>query len=244
MYSRDDEFLMRIAEMNLQPDAFLLTSKSAPALVRQCIATGMPCVRYGAESHGFPLESVVPDNVEGGTIAAKYLLGLGHRAILFAGGEDDTRFMNRYLGFKAEMIRNSIDSRNDDWPLRDDLSGILKVLRHSSPRPTAIIAGNDAVARTLINEYLTPNGVRVAVDISIIGFDDSIGSSGAPLVTTVGFDKIELGRIAIDRLRYRMEHPFETVCGTLLPMKLLVRDSCATLSKTMTHHNKIRQKVV
>ena len=68
------------------------------------------------------------------------------------------------------------------------------------PRPTAVFAANDEIAVGALQAIKRDN-MRIGEDISVIGFDDlRIGMLYDPPLTTIGFDKVELGRSAIRAL--------------------------------------------
>ena len=90
-------------------------------------------------------------------------------------------------------------------PIELDSSGIgagageraAEALVSLRERPTAVVAGNDMVAFSLISS-LGSRGVSVPGDVSVVGFDGlALGARSNPPLTSVQQPIAEMGRIAI-----------------------------------------------
>jgi LacI family transcriptional regulator len=92
--------------------------------------------------------------------------------------------------------------------------------------PTALIATNDYVARGAI-EALDTVGIRVPEHVSIVGYDD-LGISVSPPLTTIRADLEEVGRLAMEVLRRRIEGSPNSGPITV-PVDLIERGSSAPL---------------
>ena len=76
---------------------------------------------------------------------------------------------------------------------------------------------------------MTKLGLRAPEDISFIGLDDLVISEYTrPAITTMGVDKVRMGRLAMETL-YRMMNgqPFEPI--QLMSTTLIERDSVRTI---------------
>ena len=129
-------------------------------------ATGSPCV--------------VIDDVEGGRIATRHLLGLGHREIAFIGDTPDNAFgftssAKRQKGYEEVLhaagirvrqsyIRHGPHERETARRLAD------RLLSLSAP-PTAIFAASDVQAIGVL-EAAKARRIDVPGDLSVVGFDD------------------------------------------------------------------------
>jgi DNA-binding LacI/PurR family transcriptional regulator len=68
--------------------------------------------------------------------------------------------------------------------------------------------------------------VNVPEDISIVGFDNiDMCEKVNPKLTTVNVDKGALGKRAVQRLRYQIEHPDAIPENTVISVKLVERQS-------------------
>ena len=93
------------------------------------------------------------------------------------------------------------------------------------PRPTALVASNDAMAIGAIR-FLRGKKYRVPDDISIIGFDDiDLAQHTDPPLTTVRVDKVTMGRIAAKRLLEILKEKDPERCRVILSTTLIARDS-------------------
>ncbi len=161
--------------------------------------------------------------------ALEYLISAGHRDIgIVATG---------YIPDLKKQIGNAVDefykahglSLKYEWYMdnasngEDEISYIENVMNQSQ-KPTAIFCTSDIYALAIM-EYLKKRGIQVPEDISIIGADNIIASKyTCPSLTTVDYDKVNLGKRACDLL-------FDRINGQradsvrLEPSGIAVRDS-------------------
>jgi LacI family transcriptional regulator len=104
--------------------------------------------------------------------------------------------------------------------------GLREILR-GSPRPTAVVCGNDVLAIGALAECQA-QGIAVPREVSVTGFDDlEMAAVVTPALTTVRFPTAELGSLAGRHLLARLAgKPVEQ--RTELPVKLVVRASTAS----------------
>lgn len=205
--------------------------------VPEAVAVGdMPCIVIGEVPDGAPVWSVCQHNVHGGQLVGEYLWQLGHRrvgAVLIA---------NRlYSAKRVEGIRSVWERHGrtlpEAWtlPLRDAqyigevLIPFLQQVEEREGAPlTALFCAGDTLAAVAV-KTLTEEGWRVPEDISIVGFDDAplLAECLNPPLTTVRMPFVQLGHVAAQLLRERMEQPSVPPRRILLPGELVVRRSCA-----------------
>ena len=93
------------------------------------------------------------------------------------------------------------------------------------PAVDALIYGDDDMAVGGLRA-LRSLGRRVPDDIAVAGmFNYEIGGYTDPPLTTIDFDKFEMGRAAAQRLILRMEGASGPPWTITLPTQLIVRDS-------------------
>ncbi len=147
--------------------------------------------------------SVGSTNFRGGQSATRHLLDLGHRRIAYLGGRASAECSQaRLAGFRSVLEGGGVLLPGDyvhstqDFHYEDGLQGALKILS-LSPRPTAIFAASDELARGAI-EAAHSLGLSVPEDLSVVGFDDTeIARIASPPLTTVRQPLQEMGAVAL-----------------------------------------------
>jgi DNA-binding LacI/PurR family transcriptional regulator len=186
-----------------------------------------------------PYESLLSDGFQGGYMAARHVLTLGHRRLSFFLAEAETEtFRDRMHGwtcaqFDAGVVPDPslvVSGQNDD-----DRFEALSVLLRRPNRPTALMAANDHYALDALRVCRSV-GLRVPEDISLIGFDDVRYSTASdPPLTTLHVDTVLLGRLAVRRLVARMQEGTNNLTGLtavryVLPVTFKERGSTAPVS--------------
>lgn len=173
------------------------------------------------------------DNRDGISQAMDHLVSLGHRRIAHLKGPDNRvstaerleayhHGLQRHgLGYDGSLIlRGDYTTGQEDW------WQVGMRLLALSPRPTAVIASDDAVAATVMRAVQT-KGLRVPEDMAIIGIDDQpFASYLNPPLTSIRLPVIEAGRLAAETLLRRMADPSLAPEHVELPCRLVIRASC------------------
>jgi DNA-binding LacI/PurR family transcriptional regulator len=136
------------------------------------------------------IRSVGTTNWQGGLIATRHLIELGHRRIaVLSGLEGLWSSQARVEGYRAALAEAGL-APDERLVCRGDLTpgGVREVtvaLLDQPDPPTAIVAGNDAQAFGVL-QALGERGLRAPRDLSVIGFDDvPIATWSSPPLTTV-----------------------------------------------------------
>ena len=191
-------------------------------------ATLLPLVLLDAHHRSVP--RVVMDDVDGGRIAAKHLLDLGHRSLGFVGDVPRPGF-----GFASsrQRLRGVEDAlRDEGLAIRSDHLGLAEHsrqnARHSAEailarpdRPTAIVCASDTEAIGVL-EAAASLGLDVPGDVSVIGYDDVEAADFVGL-TTVRQPLSESGERAVARLAALIEGNHEGPLREVMPVSLVVR---------------------
>lgn len=146
------------------------------------------------------------DNHLGGKLAAQHLLELGHRRLaLVAGPADWSEAGARRRGFEEGLARGGAELvavADGDWSAE---SGYVAYQRLHGAGFTAVFCANDQMALGLVHAA-ADHGLRVPVDLSVVGFDDIPESAHfLPPLTTLRQDFDELGLRSIRSLLARVE---------------------------------------
>jgi LacI family transcriptional regulator len=200
-----EEYLGRRAPLD-RTDGMLIISLSprdeeADAFAR----AGVPVVLVDAYHPRLP--SLVTDDVQGGMLATRHLLELGHERIAFVGDTTDVRFgfvasRRRLLGYRRALqeagvpVHRALQREGPHGRL--SAHRLTRELLSLRQPPTAIFAASDIQALGVL-EAAGVEGFAVPDDLSVVGFDDL---EVAPYVglTTVRQPLQESGRRGIERL--------------------------------------------
>lgn len=220
--------------MSKQVDGLILISAGdSPDHLRAVTLGGPPTVLVDRDFEELGMSTVMVDDFDGGYQAGHHLLGLGHRAMSVIGGPDRLRPSARRLdGFRVALAEAGVDLPPEAIVQGDfrAVSGYraMRGLLNSENAVQAVFAENDLMALGAIRA-VHDAGLRVPRDVSVMGFDDiAVCQSLSPMLTTIRqpIDAIAATthRLLFDRMRDAEVAP-ERV---MLPVELVVRDSCAS----------------
>jgi LacI family transcriptional regulator len=180
------------------------------------------------------LPRVVGDDTEGGAMAARHLLELGHRRIGFVGDAPGSPFrftssLDRQKGFARELSSAGValpeeligHGAHGRYEARDNARRMLAL----TDRPTAIFAASDTQALGVL-AAAHEAGLNVPEDLSVIGYDD-IEAADYVGLTTIRQQLSESGRLGAEILLAQIEHASETPHVGRLTPELLVRTTTA-----------------
>jgi LacI family transcriptional regulator len=192
-------------------DGLLVMSLPPPAAeLARMVSAGVPVVLVDARGAGVPM--VLTDDVEGGRIATRHVVELGHERVAFIGEPPDNPF-----GFSSSALREQgfhevldaagvpRDARRVAYGPhdRDSTRDLARPLLTGPDRPTAVFASSDVQATGVLAAAVDA-GLRVPADLSVVGFDDIEVSSYAGL-TTVRQPLFESGRVGAELLLEALE---------------------------------------
>ncbi|MPZ85608.1 MAG: LacI family DNA-binding transcriptional regulator [Actinophytocola sp.] len=173
------------------------------------------------------------DDHTGAWLAARHLIDLGHRDIVFAGPafSDVGVVHQRFEGFRQAFVDAGLrwDDRLIATVTTTHASGVQLGARLLAEHPsaTAVFATADILAIGIM-AGLAESGATVPADVSVVGFDDlDISAYVTPKLTTVAQDIARKATIAVDMLLdsvQRRKAPAEPVT---LDVRLVERDSTA-----------------
>ena len=173
---------------------------------------GIPTVLVDSEESGrHPVVNV--DDRSGAEAAAEHLLGLGHRrlAVLALPPARAQLDLTPTAARRLAGYRAAIDAAGAPEPFAAT-AGIsvaagmraFESLPDGDERPTGVLAMSDMAAIGVLNAARAA-GVRVPLDLSVVGFDDiPLAAWTNPPLTTVRQPIVEKGRLAARILVERM----------------------------------------
>ncbi|GAA4169195.1 LacI family DNA-binding transcriptional regulator [Gryllotalpicola koreensis] len=149
--------------------------------------------------------SVGVANWDGGRIAGEHLLELGHRRIGVVAGARS----HMYSRARVDGLRAAVDAAGHeggtvtvaygDWS-RTQAEAAAHELLDRTPDISAVFACSDVMALG-VYDALASRGLRVAEDVSVVGFDDVPEAQWAtPQLTTIRQPSAEMGSAAVKLL--------------------------------------------
>lgn len=196
---------------------------------------GYPIVLISREVDGIEANSVSVDDFQGGYLATKHLIGLGHRRIAHLAGPLRTRpGLYRKKGYEAALEQADIEVdpaliAAGEFNLQSGRAMARALLERLPEPPTAVFAGNDLIAIGAIKE-LRQAGLRVPADVSVVGYDHTaLAEVADPPLTSIAQPMHEMGRRAMELLLAAIaESPSATRTHQIvLPPRLVVASSTA-----------------
>lgn len=175
------------------------------------------------------------DDRRGGYEMGRYLVGQGHRSILFLADNFCGADYERYCGFSAAMTEAGCPiGQSSFFKLgsgESELERSLAELYRICGKYTALFAASDYYALQIIN-YLWNRGVHVPRDISVVGFDDNIYSKmSRPGITTVHQDVIQKAGLAVAYMMKLLAGEKVKDNWVILPVTLTIRDSVKNMNE-------------
>ena len=174
---------------------------------------------------------MVPDDRCGARLAVRHLAGLGHQRIAFINGPEGwDATINRMAGYQEELAAWGVPFDpalvdGGDWEVQSGYSAAQRLIA-LWPLPTAIFAANDLMALGVIYA-VQEAGLRVAEDITVVGYDDRDFSGFVrPAITTVRMPCEEMGRTSAESLLRLIAGEVEALEPMLIRGELVVRQSC------------------
>jgi DNA-binding LacI/PurR family transcriptional regulator len=191
------------------------------------------------------VSTVNNDNKEIIRVICEYLIGLGHRNIMFLNAgdrmtvgiermEEFVRVLEEHgLTVRPEMIYSKPDIHSEEY-IKYGYDETMYTLKMHPERVTAIIADDDRSALSALNA-INDAGLSVPEDISlfVVCGDLSMMHQVRPALTGMDLQPSELGVQAVRLLMYKLgvlEGEYEN--NWTIPSQFIERDSCTSVDKT------------
>lgn len=193
-----------------------------------------PCVSIHSNSEMPGVINIESDEEKGAFALVKELIKRGHRRIMHIAGPEgylgaDRRvrgyrdaLKKHHLRFESRLL---VQTRFDTPHGREAMRDWLR--RHAGePLPHAIFCANDAIALGVM-EAMAEAGLKVPDDISVAGFDDSLGArTTVPQLASVRQPLVKMGSLAAETLLARINclkaSPRSPI---VLPVEVVIRAS-------------------
>lgn len=222
-------------------DGLILAGTIYPNLLHRIKSIQMPFVAFsnnvvgmdvaGMDAAGMnneqQFDQVGFDDLNGSLQSTRYLIGEGHKHIVFVGDISYPWIQRRFEGYRQAMRENklkpvSIMVRNPQSFADFGQKSVERILSRR-PKPTAVVTGNDEIAYGLWRS-LQRHALKVPDDISLVGFDDREEAVLMdPPLSTVRVHKEEIGETCMKMLLERLHHPRMTFSQRILPTEFVIR---------------------
>jgi LacI family transcriptional regulator len=175
---------------------------------------GVPRVLVNDPAAGPGVCSVTTDNVHGGYLAARHLIDIGRRRLLFAGADRLEPVRQRLEGARRAVRETNgavtLEHLETPWVqvpdgrrVADDL-----VARPEHERPDGIVAGADLLALGLVQSLAVDGRLRMPEDIAVIGYDNNRAAWDSVIpISTLDQAGEEMGRTAAALLMEEIRAP-------------------------------------
>lgn len=223
--------------MEKRIDGLILVASGADAELASLLAAQqIPIVLVDREVAGVEADFIESDHEEGGYLATRHLLDLGHREIACVSGPTDLPPSRaRVVGYLRALKEAGVRFRLD-YLVRSDFTSeggfnAFRQLLAMKRRPTAIFASNDLMA---LGGLCAASEARVRIpdELSVVGYDDiALASFATPRLTSVAQPKYEMGQRITRALIDRIVGHAGPVKRELLSTSLAVRHSTAPLRR-------------
>ncbi len=189
-----------------QVDGVIFISTGAKGQIQTKLnESQVPHVIVGGEISGSHADSVRIDYRQGGYLATRHLLELGHRKVACITGPDQfSSSSERIDGYTAALGEAGIPVDQQfiipgDYRIHGGEVGLAHLLT-LRPRPTAAFVCNDLMAIGVI-QAARRLGVRIPEEFSVVGFDDiPLAQAMYPALTTIAQPIDEIARTAMSIL--------------------------------------------
>jgi LacI family repressor for deo operon, udp, cdd, tsx, nupC, and nupG len=200
--------LLKVASGSSWVDGVLLSSLGLEERVLTALTPAVPVVLLGERTADGVLDHVGIDNVRAATDAVQFLLNSGRRRIAAIGGDgagSDHTSRPRLAGYQAALraaglpVDPQLYAPTPDYSRTSGMDAVTRLFSQAE-RPDALFCFSDDLATGSLRQ-LHNEGLRVPVDVSVVGFDDVEGSRFTiPSLTSVSPDKVDLARSALAML--------------------------------------------
>lgn len=192
---------------NRDVDGIIVLGELPLSIMNEIRKFGLPIVLVDEHFRIKDLPAVEPDYLDGSEKASSFLIQRGHRLIAYIGESKYRKYGSQtYNGFRRAMKNAGISVAEEYMQLgasgsnTDTGYDCMAKLLSLGKKITAVFCAADIYAVGAMRA-VKDAGLTIPDDISIIGMDDILLSEYVePPLTTVKFNKIEMGMAALKTL--------------------------------------------
>lgn len=171
------------------------------------------------------------DNVNGAREATLHLLRLGYKQVAtITGPQNMIAGQDRLEGYQQALKARGVPYR-PELVAEGDFSevGGYTAMRNLLPhKPDAVFVATDMMAEGALRA-VREAGLRVPQDIAMVGYDDMPNAARlSPSLTTIRQPTQRMGALAVNALIDIIQNPSAPKRRIVLPVELVIRESCGT----------------
>ncbi len=196
----------------------------------------IPTVYIDSYARNKNIVNVGIDDYKGGYLAARYLMGKGHRNIAYVGPdqEDSGVVCERYKGFCDALKSGHLEVTEEHlfktWTIYDQGVDAGKRIAFSDLKFTAVVTMSDILAFGVM-EGLRLCGLNVPEDISVVGFDNLPECRySSPQLTTVSQNMQQKALLAGEYLFRMIENKEKLTANEKIDVEIVERQSVKSLA--------------
>jgi LacI family transcriptional regulator len=202
----------------------------------------LPVVAVNRALRDLPIPAVTSDNFRGAYEATHHLLAKGLRRLgLILGTPNVSTTQDRLAGCRRAAEESGLAPEDLLFKVgfgrtAQGFEAALECL-DANPRPRAIFAFNNLMAEAALMA-IRQRGVRCPADVALMGFDDFRSAAAlTPPLSVVEQDPLRMGAKAVEELARLIETGEPTQALTLIPTRLIIRDSCGCATTQRWAHD-------
>lgn len=222
-----------------RPSGVILTGTHSASILTALAESKIPFSLVGNNIAGEwqpeQYDCVFTDDVRGSAEITRYLIAQGHRKIWYIGNQRLPWFARCGRGYREAMMEADLEPRFSEIGFEDRELGYLAVksLLAQGEQPTALFVGTDQAASG-VYQALQELGIRIPDDISVAGFNDTIGEVLHPGLTTVREFPRELGVHLAEFSLRRIAEPNLPPQQLMMPTELIRRESVRAIPTSIS----------
>lgn len=220
----------QIEQMTNHPvDGILLVpANSQSKYLKAAVGGSPPLVTIDRPIEGVLTDSVEVENRIGARMAVEHLIDHGYKRIACLVMNSHLQPVKQRVASYEECLRQrNLPRKKIVLSDEETAQKTLAALFDSQDRPDALFTANNACTICVI-KTLKNLRIKVPRDVALIGFDDvDFYTLLNPPVTTIRQPAAELGRTSTRLLLQKIRStPSTASTRTVLPVKLMIRESC------------------
>jgi LacI family transcriptional regulator len=229
-HEREREYLGRLSRMAVDGVIFVTNHADDGSLAEPIAASSRRIVILDEDVAGVRASKVFSDNEQGGHLAGRHLIDMGHRRIAFFGGPEAMRSTQARLA----GVRRAIAESGQPAEVTDVYCGdyspehgraCAERLMTTKSRATALLVSSDQIMIGAL-EIFRREGLRIPARLSVIGFDDIAPFLlFDPPLTSIRQPVEAMGRRAVDLLVRGLKGEDVDDVVEHLPVELVLRES-------------------
>jgi LacI family transcriptional regulator len=202
--------------------------------LQSMVRRGEPVVTIDGQGRvPFLVDDVTVDHYIGGRMQGQHLLDIGRRRVCLANSAHTCYVVDQRIRGVVDVLTEAgcppvkMDLPFEAWPIGkgNEVAYMREYLRTNRTRFDAIAAVGDSLGLWVMGIAMSL-GIRVPEELAFVGYDGVSYSANTLMpMTTIANPTREVGVAAFDFMMRRMQYPTDPPRQTLIPPRLVIRES-------------------